>query len=108
MQLEKYDVIPIVVDLPQRLRTVLRIYYSECRSKGIDLELKLGESMSKLGTAALAKFDPVRLSQILVNLVRFFCVPLYIKCLISLADIVLCCLGSAVQCYPLRRSVASS
>jgi signal transduction histidine kinase len=69
IQLEKYNVTPIVVNLAQRLQTVLKIFRRECQAKGIALQLIMGPSFKRLGTAKLAKVDPVRLSQILINLV---------------------------------------
>lgn len=96
IQLERYTYIPEQVSLAERLRTTLRIFANECKSKvslecpvlsaplafsesdlvsplqDIELGLVLGPSFDRLGTTKVMA-DPVRLSQILINLVRLCC-----------------------------------
>ena len=43
----------------------------EALSKGVQLEVVLGTSLARLGHTMSILADPVRLSQIIINLVRF-------------------------------------
>lgn len=62
-------------DLSATLRTTMRIFASECRTKGIDLNLILGESLAALGLPMRLEADPTRLGQIFINLVRALLLP---------------------------------
>ncbi|WVR09485.1 hypothetical protein IAU60_006553 [Kwoniella sp. DSM 27419] len=64
IQLEMFDV---EVDMLREAQKVLSIFQNEARMKRIGLNLKLGDGVDKLGLA-MVKTDPVRLNQIVTNL----------------------------------------
>ncbi|KDE05537.1 hypothetical protein MVLG_04128 [Microbotryum lychnidis-dioicae p1A1 Lamole] len=68
IQLSKYTIASIEFDLIASLRNICRMWKSECKAKGIKLELSLGNSLKRLGPHARVLADPTRLSQVLVNL----------------------------------------
>ncbi|SCV70571.1 BQ2448_3333 [Microbotryum intermedium] len=68
IQLSKYTIASIEFDLVASLRNICRMWKSECKAKGIKLELSLGSSLKRLGPHARVLADPTRLSQVLVNL----------------------------------------
>ncbi|GAA5892970.1 hypothetical protein JCM8208_004139 [Rhodotorula glutinis] len=68
IQLSKYTITPVLFDLAQSLRTMIHMFRSECRTKGIELRLVVDPSFELLGPQARVVADPARLTQILVNL----------------------------------------
>ncbi|OCF32740.1 hypothetical protein I316_05661 [Kwoniella heveanensis BCC8398] len=64
IQLEMFD---CEVDMMREAQKVLSIFQNEARMKRIALSLKLGDGVEKLGLARV-KTDPVRLNQIVTNL----------------------------------------
>ncbi|KAI5476809.1 histidine kinase [Pseudohyphozyma bogoriensis] len=68
IQLRRYSITPVPFDLLVALRNTCRMFKSECKVKGIDLQLVLGSSLERLGPRARVHADPTRLAQILINL----------------------------------------
>lgn len=66
----RYSVSPVPFCLVASLRATLRMFTTECRTKDIELELTIGPALAALRTQADVMADPVRLSQIITNLVR--------------------------------------
>ncbi|SCZ97964.1 BZ3500_MvSof-1268-A1-R1_Chr7-3g09652 [Microbotryum saponariae] len=58
IQLSKYTIASIEFDLIASLRNICRMWKSECKAKGIKLELSLGNSLKRLGSHARVLADP--------------------------------------------------
>ncbi|ORY77616.1 hypothetical protein BCR35DRAFT_305378 [Leucosporidium creatinivorum] len=68
IQLGTYSITPVQFDLSHTLRTIMRMFSTECRAKGIDLSLAFGPNLETINGAVSLMADPVRLSQIIINL----------------------------------------
>ncbi|KAM0747726.1 hypothetical protein T439DRAFT_328383 [Meredithblackwellia eburnea MCA 4105] len=65
----RYSITPIPFSLISSIRGTLRMFTTECRAKGIELELDVGPRLASLEGTNSVLADPVRLSQIVTNLI---------------------------------------
>ncbi|WWC68787.1 uncharacterized protein I206_102722 [Kwoniella pini CBS 10737] len=68
IQLDMLTLFDIEVDLRKEARKVSSVFASEAKTKKIDLSLKFGETL-ELGKVLSIKTDPVRLGQVVTNLI---------------------------------------
>ncbi|WOO79147.1 Autoinducer 2 sensor kinase/phosphatase LuxQ [Vanrija pseudolonga] len=68
IQLDMLSVHEIEVDLRHEAGKLLSVFASEARMKDIELELQFGDMFDRMGVHAI-KTDPVRLGQIVTNLI---------------------------------------
>ncbi|WWC60138.1 uncharacterized protein I303_102702 [Kwoniella dejecticola CBS 10117] len=68
IQLDMLSLYDIEVDLRKEARKVSSVFASEAKTKKIDLVLKFGETL-ELGKVLSIKTDPVRLGQVVTNLI---------------------------------------
>ncbi|BGP23669.1 two-component-like hybrid sensor histidine kinase 2 [Rhodotorula toruloides] len=68
IQLNKYNITPVEFDFATSLRNICRMFKTECLMRDIELKLAIGSSLARLGPRARVFADPVRLTQIIVNL----------------------------------------
>ncbi|KAM0749615.1 hypothetical protein T439DRAFT_326495 [Meredithblackwellia eburnea MCA 4105] len=68
ISLRRYNITPVSFELLASLRSTIRMFKNECKSKAIELNLELGCSLDRLGPHARVLADPTRLTQVLINL----------------------------------------
>jgi signal transduction histidine kinase len=68
IQLDMLSLYDVEMDLKKEARKILSVFASEGKSKRIDLDLRFGQSLEMARVAGI-KTDPVRLGQVITNLI---------------------------------------